>query len=77
MNKIVFFFGVTLAALLVNFAVEGQLMCFVGTRVTNAGVTSGSLTSSACPFGMGAACHIFDVTVTTAGQPGMTKLIFN
>ena len=68
MNKVVFL--VYLAVLLVDSAVEGQLMCFQGTRSTNGGFTSGSFTSSQCPSGT-AACHIFDFSITTRGQTGM------
>ena len=72
MNKLVFL-GITLAALLVNSAVEGQLTCLVGIRTMNAGVTAGSLTSMQCPSATSSACHIFDVSVTIAGQSGNAK----
>ena len=75
MNKLVFL-GITLAALLVNSAVEGQLSCLVGTRTMNGGVTAGSLTSTQCPSGT-SACHIFDVSVSISGTTGIAKLIFN
>ena len=69
MNKIIILIG-SFAAFLVNSAVDGQLMCLQGTQTIIGGVTSNTLTSSQCPSGT-AACHIFDVSATLAGQTGI------
>ena len=77
MNKLIFL-RITLAALLVNSAVEGQLHCLVGMRTTTGSIiTAGSLTSTQCPSGTASACHIFEISVTIAGNAGRAKLTFN
>ena len=72
MNKLAVFF-VTFVAMVLNSSVEGQLTCFQGTRASSAGVTTGSITSSACAMSS-TLCYRRSVTATVAGVTSKKKV---
>ena len=72
MNKLAVFF-VTFVAMVLNPSVEGQLTCFQGTQVSAAGVTTDSITSSACALNS-TICHRSSVTTTVLGVTNKEKV---